>query len=311
MTTESRGGGVQGLSSYGGQAVLEGVMMRGSHTCAVAVRAPDGSITFKDFPLGSLYRSRFARMPFIRGLFVLWDSLVLGVSALTFSANVQTEEDEPIDPRSMALTLLMSLALGIGFFFLLPAGLSQLLESTLGWHSWWANLVEGVFRLVLLIGYIWAIGRLADIERVYGYHGAEHKTINAYEAGAELTPENVSEFPREHPRCGTAFLLTVVVFSILLFSALGPLALLPKLLSRLILLPLLAALAYEYIRFTARLLPYPWARPLAAPNLWLQQLTTREPDEKMIEVAIAAFRKMRAAEDAAAPQESQDVPAPE
>jgi uncharacterized protein YqhQ len=309
MISKTQNSGAQNLPSYGGQAVLEGVMMRGSHTCAVAVRSPDGSITFKDFPLGSLYRSRFARMPFIRGLFVLWDSLVLGVSALTFSANVQAGDDEPIDPRSMALTLLLSLALGIGFFFLLPAGLSQLLETTLSWHSWWANLVEGFFRLALLIGYIWAIGLLADIERVYGYHGAEHKTINAYEAGTELTPENVKRYPREHPRCGTAFLLTVVVFSILLFSALGPLSLLPKLLSRLILLPLLAALAYEYIRLTARLLPYRWARPLVVPNLWLQRLTTREPDEKMIEVAIAAFRKMRAAEEPESPLEPDALPA--
>jgi uncharacterized protein YqhQ len=272
-------------------------MMRGSQTCAVAVRTPDGNIVFRDVPLGALYRSKLARIPFVRGLFVLWDSLVLGVSALTFSANVQAGEDEPIDPRSMALTMFLALVLGVGFFFLLPAGVSQLLESIFDWHSGWANLVEGLIRLVMLIGYIWAIGLLSDIQRVYGYHGAEHKTINAYEAGAELTPESAMRFPREHPRCGTAFLLTVVVFSILLFSALGPLPLIPKLLSRLILLPLLAALAYEFIRFTARLLPYRWARPLVAPNLWLQKLTTREPDEKMLEVAIAAFKRMRADEE--------------
>lgn len=285
------------LPSYGGQAVLEGVMMRGSHTCAIAVRSPDGAIVSKDVPLGALYRSPLARLPFVRGLFVLWDALVLGVSALTYSANVQAGEEDPIDPRSMALTLVLALALGIGFFFLLPAGLSQLLESVLGWHSWWANLIEGLFRLVLLVGYIWGIGLLADIQRVYGYHGAEHKTINAFEAGDELTPERVQRYPREHPRCGTAFLLTVVVFSILLFSLLGPLPLIPKLISRLVLLPVLAALAYEYIRFTARLLPYRWARPLVAPNLWLQRLTTREPDTDMLEVAIAAFEEMRAAEE--------------
>jgi uncharacterized protein YqhQ len=297
MSSETQTETTRSLPSYGGQAVLEGVMMRGSQTCAIAVRSPQGSIVYKDIPLGALYRSRLARLPFLRGLFVLWDSLVLGVSALTFSANVQTGEDEPIDPRSMALTMLVSLVLGVGFFFLLPAGLSHLLESVVGWHSWWANLAEGFFRLALLIGYIWVIGQLADIERVYGYHGAEHKTINAFAAGVELTPEQVKSFPREHPGCGTAFLLTVVVFSILLFSALGPLPLFPKLISRLILLPLLAALAYEYIRFTARLQPYRWARPLIAPNLWLQRLTTREPDETMLEVAIAAFKKMREAEN--------------
>jgi uncharacterized protein YqhQ len=297
MSSESPIATGRSLPSYGGQAVLEGVMMRGSQTCAVAVRTPDGNIVFKDVPLGALYRSKLARIPFVRGLFVLWDSLVLGVSALTFSANVQAGEDEPIDPRSMALTMFLALVLGVGFFFLLPAGVSQLLESILDWHSGWANLVEGLIRLAMLIGYIWAIGLLSDIQRVYGYHGAEHKTINAYEAGAELTPESAKRFPREHPRCGTAFLLTVVVFSILLFSALGPLPLIPKLLSRLILLPLLAALAYDYIRFTARLLPYSWARPLVAPNLWLQKLTTREPDEKMLQVAIAAFKRMRADEE--------------
>jgi uncharacterized protein YqhQ len=284
------------LPIYGGQAVLEGVMMRGSQTCAVAVRGTDGKIVFREQPLGALYRSRLTRIPFVRGLFILWDALVLGISALTFSANTLAEEDQPIDPKSMTLTLLFSLSLGIAFFFLLPAGVSYLLETVLAWPSAWANLAEGLFRLVLLVGYIWAIGFVGDIRRVYGYHGAEHKTINAFEAGAPLTPNSVSSFPREHPRCGTAFLLTVVVFSIVLFSLLGPLPLFAKLLSRLILLPLLAGLAYEYIRLTARLLRYRWARPLVAPNLWLQRLTTREPDESMLEVAIAAFNRMRASE---------------
>jgi uncharacterized protein YqhQ len=284
------------LPIYGGQAVLEGVMMRGSQTCAVAVRGTDGEIVFREQPLGSLYRSRLTRIPFIRGLFILWDALVLGISALTFSANTLAEEDQPIDPKSMTLTLIFSLSLGIAFFFLLPAGVSYLLETVLEWSSGWANLAEGLFRLLLLIGYIWAIGFVGDIRRVYGYHGAEHKTINAFEAGAPLTPKGVSSFPREHPRCGTAFLLTVVVFSIVLFSLLGPLPLFAKLLSRLILLPLLAGLAYEYIRLTAHLLHYRWAKPLVAPNLWLQRLTTREPDESMLEVAIAAFNRMRASE---------------
>lgn len=284
------------LPIYGGQAVLEGVMMRGSQSCAVAVRGTDGSITFREEPLGTLYRSRLTRIPFVRGLFILWDALVLGVSALTFSANTLADEDEPIDPKSMTLTLILSLALGIAFFFLLPAGVSYLLETILGWQTGWANLAEGLFRLLLLVGYIWAIGFVGDIRRVYGYHGAEHKTINAFEAGAPLTPESVGRFPREHPRCGTAFLLTVVVFSIVLFSLVGPLPLITKLLSRLVLLPVLAGLAYEYIRLTARLLNYRWAKPLVMPNLWLQQLTTREPDHSMLEVAIAAFNRMRASE---------------
>ena len=285
------------LKTYGGQAVIEGVMMRGQQTCAVAVRAPDDTVQVEFFPLGSLYRSRLAKLPFLRGLVVLWDALGLGMKALTYSANMQVEDDEEtIEGASFWLTMLASFAIALGFFFLLPAGVAFLIESPLGLSGWQVNLVEGVIRLVLLVAYIGGIGRMPDIERVYGYHGAEHKTINAFEADAPLTVEGVRPFSREHPRCGTAFLLTVVILSILLFTLLGPMPLLPRLASRLLLIPVLASLAYEYLRITSRYADRPWMKPLIAPNLMIQRLTTREPEDGMIEVAIQAFKAMRSAE---------------
>jgi uncharacterized protein YqhQ len=280
------------LPTYGGQALIEGVMMRGTQVCAIAIRSPDQSIEVDVQPLGSLYQSRLAKIPFLRGLMILWDSLVLGMRALTFSANKQVEEGEKLEGGPMILTLLISLALGVGLFSILPAGAAHLVTDFFGWNALWSNFLEGLIRLTLLLGYIWVIAFMPDIRRVFGYHGAEHKTINAYEAGEPLELESVMRFPREHPRCGTAFLLTVVGLSILLFSILGPLPLAQRLLSRLLLAPVLASLAYEYIRLTSKLIIFPWALPLILPNLWLQRLTTREPDPKMVEVAIAAFNAM-------------------
>jgi uncharacterized protein YqhQ len=193
----------------------------------------------------------------------------------------------------------VSLIFGLGLFFLAPAGLASLGETWLGLNPWLGSLLEGLVRLGLIIGYLWAIGFMPDIRRLFGYHGAEHKTIHAFEAGAELTPESVARFPLEHPRCGTAFLLTVVVFSILLFAALGPLPLWARLVSRIVLIPVVAGIAFEYIRFTARHLSNPLVRVLIIPNLALQRLTTREPDTSMLEVAICAFKAMRSQEEVA------------
>jgi len=283
----------QKMPMYGGQAVIEGVMMRGTSICAIAVRNPEGEITVKTQPLSGIYRSRLAKIPFLRGLIILWDALVLGTQALTYSANLQVpEEEEKIEGGAMLLTLLVSLAFAVGLFFLLPAGIAYLAESFLGISTWWGNVLEGIIRLVLLIGYMWGIGKMEDIERVFGYHGAEHKTINAFEAGAPLEPSAVLAYSREHPRCGTAFLLTLVVLSILLFSLLGPLPPLLRIVSRIAFLPVLASVAYEYIRLTTRYLDSAWAQPLIRPNLWLQQLTTREPDESMVEVALASFKTL-------------------
>jgi uncharacterized protein YqhQ len=286
------------LPNYGGQAVIEGVMMRGTQGVAIAMRAPNNQIVIHTEPLGGIYKSRLIKIPFLRGLVALWDALGLGLRALTISANTQSGEDEKIEGPALWLTVALGLALGIGLFFLAPAAIGQYSERLFGWSAWWGNLVEGLFRLAVLVGYVWAVGLMPDVRRVFAYHGAEHKTINAFEAGAELTPESVSRFSLEHPRCGTAFLLTLVLFSVLLFSLLGPLPMAWRLVSRIVLIPVLAGVAYEYIRWTAGHLQLPLVRLLVKPNLALQHLTTREPNLEMLEVAIAAFNAMRQKEPA-------------
>ncbi|RIK30480.1 MAG: DUF1385 domain-containing protein [Anaerolineae bacterium] len=284
------------IISYGGQAVIEGVMMRGQKAFAIAMRSPDGNIVVHKENLAAVYRSRVAKIPFLRGTILLWDALGLGMRALTISANTQTGEEEKLEGPALYLTLAVSLAIGIGLFILLPASIGGWAELSLGWQNLAHNLLEGLVRLVLLVGYIWAIGRMPDVKRLFGYHGAEHKTINAYEAGVELTPENVAKFPLEHPRCGTAFMLTFVLLSVLVHSLLGDMEFVPRLVSRVLLIPIIAGLAVEFIRWTANHLDSPFVRFLIKPNLALQALTTREPDASMLEVAIASFKTMRKAE---------------
>ncbi len=281
------------MPTYGGQAVIEGVMMRGRNAVAIALRAPDQQIVIHTEPLSPIYRSQWMKIPFLRGVISLWDALNLGMRALTLSANTQTGEDEKLEGASLYLTLGVSLAIAISLFFLAPALLGQLSERFLYLNAWQSNLIEGFIRLALLVGYILMVGRIPDIGRVFAYHGAEHKTINAFEAGAELTPQEVSRFPLEHPRCGTSFLLTLVVLSVLVFSLLGPLDWHVRLISRIAMIPVLAGVAYEYIRWTANHLDRFWVRWLIAPNLALQRLTTRQPTLDMLEVAIAAFCTMR------------------
>jgi uncharacterized protein YqhQ len=284
------------LVNYGGQAVIEGVMMRGRKAYAIAMRAPNGTIATKVELLGGIYKSHLAKIPFLRGLIMLWDSLGLGMRALTDSANLQTGEDEKLEGPALYLTLGFTFLVAIGIFFLAPAGVGWLSEHFLHWNAWWSNLLEGVIRLLLLIGYLWAIGFAPDIARVFAYHGAEHKTINAFEAGADLTPVAVAKFSVEHPRCGTAFLLTLMVLSLFFFTILGPLPFAWRLISRVVMIPVLAGVAYEYLRWTANHLNSPFIRMIVKPNLALQHLTTREPDEMMLEVSITAFLSMRKAE---------------
>ena len=288
------------IITYGGQAVIEGVMMRGQKAYAIAMRAPDGSIAIHTQKLANVYRSGITKIPFLRGSILLWDALGLGMNALTISANTQTGEDEKLEGPALYLTLGLSLTLGIGLFFLLPAGLGGLAEHYLGWSPWLNNLVEGVLRLVFLIAYIWGISFMPDVKRLFMYHGAEHKTINAFEAGAELTPEVVAKYPIEHARCGTAFLLTLVLLSILIFTPLGPMPIVWRLLTRVLFIPILAGIAIEYIRWTANHLDSPFVEMLIKPNLALQHLTTSTPDNSMLEVAIASFQSMRKAEQEAA-----------
>jgi len=295
--------------NYGGQAVIEGVMMRGSRALSVAVRNPQGDIVVHTEPLDQrIYGGRLARVPFLRGLTLLWDALGLGIRSLLFAAEVALQEEdqkngdgppEKVFEGPLQWTLVVfSLALSILLFFVLPTFLAHLIERLLGLgnSAVAANFIEGMIRLVLLVGYIWVIGLMADVKRLYGYHGAEHKTINAYEAGAELTPVSVARFPLEHPRCGTAFLLTVVVLSILIYSLLPQLDLLPRILSRLVLLPVVAGIAYEFLKYSAAHQSNALIRLITKPNLALQRLTTREPDMGMLAVAIAAFENVLAYE---------------
>ncbi|MAS35462.1 MAG: hypothetical protein CL610_15735 [Anaerolineaceae bacterium] len=290
--------------SYGGQAVIEGVMMRGVHIAAIAVRDSDGKIVVHEQSLSAaLYRGRISKTPFLRGIVGLWDALGLGTRALLWSADVAIGDQDDVNfngPLGWG-TLAFSLLLGIGLFFVLPTTIATAVESVMGLEgrTVLVNVVESVVRLGLLVGYIWLIGRLPDVKRLFGYHGAEHKTINAYEAGAELTPSVVANYPIEHPRCGTAFLLTVVFVSLVVFSLLGRPPLAWLILSRVILIPVIAGVSYEILRFTARNMHHPVIRLLVIPNLALQHLTTRQPDLEMIEVAICAFKCVLQAETSA------------
>lgn len=284
------------LPSYGGQALIEGVLMRGATYVAAAFRLPNGEISVETEELSKVYQSRITKIPLLRGLVILWDSLGLGTRFLTLSANKQGSEEEKIEGSQLAITLVLSLAIAIGLFFVGPAAIGQGLEKLLKIPAGWGNIIEGVVRLIVVVGYIWIIGRTEDIRRVFAYHGAEHKTINAFEAGVPLTPENVAKYSLEHPRCGTAFLLTVVVLSVIVFSAIGKLSFIWTLVSRVLLLPVLAMMGYEYIRWTANHLDSPVVRLLVRPNLALQKLTTNEPTPDILEVAIAAFNAMYALE---------------
>ena len=279
--------------------------MRGSRALSVAVRDPQGNIVVHTEPLDPrIYGGRLAKIPFLRGLTLLWDALGLGIKSLLYAAEVALQEEankdadgnpEKVFEGPVQWTLVaFSLTLSVLLFFVLPTFLAHLIERGAGLQnsSVAVNVIEGSIRLILLIGYIWAIGLMSDVKRLYGYHGAEHKTINAYEAGAELTPPSVARFPLEHPRCGTAFLLSVVVISILVYSLLPPLDILPRILSRLVLLPVIAGIAYEFLKFTAAHQGNALIRLITKPNLALQHLTTREPDMEMLAVAIAAFENV-------------------
>jgi uncharacterized protein YqhQ len=279
---------------YGGQAVLEGVMMRGPGHFAVAVRGPRGDIIIHSEPLaGYIYRGFIAKTPFLRGLTMLWDTLVLGIRTLMYSADVALSDQPEVafsGPVAWG-TLAGSLAIGLSVFLLLPVVLVRLVDHYLA-SSLLSNVVEGLTRLALFTGYLAGIGTMPDIRRVFAYHGAEHKTVNAYEAGVPLEPAQVEGCSTAHPRCGTGFVLLVLVIFIALSSLLGRPALWVRMLSRVILIPIVAGVAYEIIRFAANHRKRSLVRLLLAPGLWLQRLTTREPDQSMLEVAIAALHRV-------------------
>lgn len=293
---------------YGGQAVIEGVMMRGRKSMAVAVRNPQGAIVLHEEPLTAhIYTSRWGQWPFVRGLGLLWDALGLGMRALFWSAEVSSQEEDS-EPVSFSgpvawTTLATSLIFAIGLFFLLPTFVSRILAATVNDNPLVDAFFEGAIRLLLFVAYLWAIGRIPEIERVFGYHGAEHKTINAYEAQAPLTVERVQQYSVQHTRCGTSFLLYVLVISIILFAPLtfagvepGWLALLLRFITRLLLVPIVAGIAYEIIRFSTAHQENPLMRLLIVPGLALQKLTTREPDDGMVACAIAALTPVLASD---------------
>jgi uncharacterized protein YqhQ len=277
---------------YGGQALIEGVMMRGRTSVAMSVRPPSGEIRTMREPLpDALTKSRLVKIPFVRGVFVLYETLVIGTRMLMRSAAIAAEgEDIEISKRMMVGTMVFSIGFAIALFFVLPLFLSTFAHGATD-SGFLANLAEGGIRLVIFIAYIGAIGLMPDIRRVFAYHGAEHKAISANEAREPLTPESVDRFSTAHTRCGTTFILIVVVISIFFF------ALIPRdgvpvwalALSRIVLVPLIAAVAYELIRFGARYFGNPVVRAIYTPGLWLQSLTTRPPDHSMLEVSIASL----------------------
>jgi len=284
--------------NYGGQAVMEGVMMRGEREWAVSVRAPGGAIVQQRAALPAGYRSRWLKLPLLRGLISLADSLDLGMRALLWSGDVALGEDEDVrmtGPLAWG-TVALALALGVGLFFLLPTFLAGLADSAIR-SNLMSNLVEGLIRLAIFLVYLVAVGRMPDIQRVFAYHGAEHKTINAYEAGAELTPEAVSAYSRVHTRCGTGFMLLVLLIFVVVATLLGRPSLPVRIASRIVLIPVVAGIAYEIVRFSARRYDRsPVVRAIMAPGLALQNLTTREPSLDMLEVAIASLTAVLEAE---------------
>jgi uncharacterized protein YqhQ len=271
----------------GGQAVIEGVMMRAPSAWSVAVRQPNGGITARKTELTRLSdRNRWAKVPFIRGIFVLGESLTLGFKALSWSAQVATEEEEkPLTGAQIGWTMLLAFTFFAGLFIVLPA----LAADAISDNSLVFNMIEGLLRLALFIGYIWAIGRSKEIARVFEYHGAEHMSIHAYEAGQPLSIDSVSRYSPEHPRCGTSFLLIVVLGSIILFSFLGQPDIGFIVVSRVVGIPLIAGLAYEVLRWSGIRPEGRLAGVLAAPGMWLQRLTTSVPDADQIEVAISSL----------------------
>lgn len=282
---------------YGGQAVIEGVMMRGKKNLAVAVRHPNGGIVTHTEKLnGPIYTSKIAKLPFIRGLTMLWDALVLGVRMLLFSANVAvSEEDAEITPMMTWGMLAVALVFSIGLFFVLPLMLISWLDTYLD-SSFVSNVIEGIVRLVIFMAYIVLISLAPDIKRVFAYHGAEHKAINAYEAGEELVVENVQKYPTSHPRCGTGFLLIVMTVSILVFALLGRPPLIIRTISRIALVPVIAGISYELLRYSAEHIQNRIVKAIFAPGLALQSLTTRQPDDSQVEVAISALKATLAAD---------------
>lgn len=275
---------------YGGQAVIEGVMMRGRRKLAIAVRKPDNEIIIEERPVNSIAEKfPFLKWPFFRGTIMLFESLIIGIQALSFSAYQAAEGDEEeLSPWEMGITIAIALVLGILLFVVAPTTLARFLYAIPSTAL--INLIEGLFRIGIFLVYVVAISRMKDIQRVFQYHGAEHKAINTYEAGEELTVENVRRHSKLHPRCGTSFLLIVMVIMILIFGFLGKPTLAVRIISRIVLLPVVAGVSYEVLKLSGKYCDTPLMKVIIMPGLWLQKLTTREPDDSQIEVAIRSLK---------------------
>ena len=281
--------------TVGGQAVIEGVMMKGSKNLATAVRKPDGEIVYRKTDISSK-SGKISKLPFVRGSIILFSTLILGTKELTFSANQADDTEEELSDKELFMTVTFALLLGVGLFMVLPSAIGGLLFSA---NKLYANILEAFLRLLFFVVYIWAISFSKDIRRVFEYHGAEHKSIYAFENGLELTPENAKQYTTLHPRCGTSFLLIVMLCSIFVFSIADFIIPTPatmwgriglKAVLRVLFMPAIAGLSYEFQRYTSRNLHKKWVKTLASPGLLLQKITTKEPDLDQLEVAIVALR---------------------
>ncbi len=303
--------------SYGGQALIEGVLMRGRDAIAVALRHPDGRIVWSDERLGTGFRgTRRAKLPLVRGLVVLYETLVIGTRWLVRSAGVAAAEElapattsdgrtadaADLGKGSIALMLIFTLVLGLGLFFFVPLLVARFVAG--GQPGIVERAVEGVVQVAIFLGYLILIGRTSDVRRTFQYHGAEHMTIHALEAGDPLTVEEVRKYPTAHPRCGTEFLVVVILISIITFSIVGRQSLPVMIISRIVLIPVIAAVSYELLRFGARHRDSAVIRALFAPGIWVQKITTKQPTDDMIEVAIVSMEQAMAADGETLPEGS-------
>jgi len=279
--------------NYGGQALIEGVLIRGITAISVAIRRPDGSIFVTTEQIGWKWAKRLRTIPLIRGTIVLAEMMTLGTKALMLSAKVAIEEDdeqeETLSSMAIGITLFTSLFLSIGLFFILPTVATNFVDSNYQTTNITSNLIEGIIRLVLFIGYLVAISLSKDVRRIFQYHGAEHMTVHAYENERELTINNIRDYPTPHPRCGTAFLLVVLIIAISVHVLWTPPVLWERIVSRIILIPIITGISYEIIKWSSNYSSFKLMKLIIAPNLWLQSLTTRQPDDSQIEVALHAM----------------------
>ncbi len=274
-------------ASVGGQAVIEGVMMRAPEAWAVAVRRPDGVIEAKrnDLP-GIVSRSKGAKVPFLRGIFVLAESLSLGFRALSWSAEKAGDEEEQVSRATVIWTMVLAVVLAIGLFILVPVLAAGFLKRYVADSNIAFVVIDGVIRISLVVGYIWLIGRADDIQRVFQYHGAEHKTIHAYENGDPLDVESIQKYSPRHPRCGTSFIIIVAMVAFFVFLLLAPLQFVWQVVARIALIPVIAGISYEVLKASAG---HRWLAWASKPGMWIQSITTKEPDDDQVEVAVASL----------------------